>query len=53
MRHSFYILAVLASAVLVSSAIAADNPYAEPAEPGLPASNMELEFPRVALVLVI
>ncbi len=51
MRHLSYFLAVLVSIVLVSSAIAADNPYAEPAEPGLPASNMELEFPRVALVV--
>ena len=51
MRHSYYIVAVLASIVLVTSAVAADNPYAEPAEPGLPASNMELDFPRVALLV--
>ncbi len=25
--------------------VAQENPYAEPAEPGLPASNMELDFP--------
>ncbi len=31
--------------------VAQENPYAEPAEPGLPASNMELDFPRVALVV--
>ncbi len=51
MRHSYYAVAVLASIVLVTSAIAADDPYAEPAEPGLPASNMELDFPRVALLV--
>ncbi len=51
MRHSYYAVAVLASIVLVTSAIAADDPYAEPAEPGLPASSMELDFPRVALVV--
>ena len=51
MRHLSYFLAVLVSIVLVSSAIAADNPYAEPAEPGLPPSDMELDFPRVALLV--
>jgi hypothetical protein len=42
---------LLASVVLVTSAIAVDNPYAEPETPGLPPSNMELDFPRVALVV--
>ncbi len=51
MRYSYYGVAVLASIVLVTSAVAADNPYAEPAEPGLPTSNMELDFPRVALLV--
>jgi len=51
MRHSYYAVAVLAYIVLVTSAVAQDNPYAEPAEPGLPASNMELDFPRVALLV--
>jgi len=51
MRHLSYFLTVLVSVVLVSSAIAADNPYAEPAEPGLPPSDMELDFPRVALLV--
>ena len=51
MRHSYDALTVLASIVLVTSAIAAEDPYAEPAEPGLPASSMELEFPRVALLV--
>ena len=48
MRRSYYAVALLASVVLVTSAVAQDDPYAEPAEPGLPASNMELDFPRVA-----
>ncbi len=51
MRHLSYFLAVLVSIVLVNSTIAADNPYAEPAEPGLPPSDMELDFPRVALLV--
>ncbi len=51
MRHTYYAVAVLASIVLVTSAAAQDSPYAEPAEPGLPASNMELDFPRVALLV--
>ena len=42
---------LLASVVLVTSVSAADNPYAEPETPGLPPSNMELDFPRVALVV--
>ena len=45
------VFTVVAAFVLASSATAAENPYAEPAEPGLPASNMELDFPRVALVV--
>ncbi len=51
MRYSYHAAAVLASIVLVTSAVAADNPYAEPAEPGLPPSDMELDFPRVALLV--
>ena len=42
---------VVAAFILAIGATAAENPYAEPAEPGLPASNMELDFPRVALVV--
>jgi nicotinamidase-related amidase len=42
---------LLASLVFAASAIAADNPYAEPEEPGLPPSNMELDLPRTALVI--
>ncbi len=51
MRYSYYAVTVLASVVLATSAIAAEDPYAEPAEPGLPASNMELDFPHVALLV--
>ncbi len=45
------VFTVVAAFVLASSVTAAENPYAEPAEPGLPPSNMELDFPRVALVV--
>ena len=37
--------------LFVNSAIAADDPYAEPAKPGLPPSTMELNLPRTALVV--
>ncbi len=37
--------------LLVIPAIAADDPYAEPAKPGLPPSTMELNLPRTALVV--
>lgn len=40
------------AATLAGRAIAADdNPYAEPAEPALPPSNMELDLSRAALVV--
>ncbi|MCH8147427.1 MAG: cysteine hydrolase [Planctomycetes bacterium] len=42
---------VLTAFILASFAMAVDDPYAEPAEPGLPPSNMELDFPRVALLV--
>ena len=42
---------VLTAFILASFAMGAEDPYAEPAEPGLPASNMELDFPHVALVV--
>ncbi len=45
------VFSILTAFILASFAMAAEDPYAEPAEPGLPASNMELEFPRVALVV--
>ncbi len=37
--------------LLVNPAMAADDPYAEPAKPGLPPSTMELNLPRTALVV--
>jgi len=37
--------------LFVTPAIAADDPYAEPAKPGLPPSTMELNLPRTALVV--
>ena len=51
MLHSYQTAALLASVALATSAIAADNPYAEPETPGLPASNMELNLPRTAVVV--
>ncbi len=44
-------LAVGASAVAAKGAAAADDPYADPAEPALPPSNMELDLMRAALVV--
>lgn len=40
-----------AAGLATSVSYAAENPYAEPAEPGLPPSNMELDIPRTALVI--
>lgn len=37
--------------LFVNPAIAAEDPYAEPAKPGLPPSNMELNLPRTAIVI--
>ena len=37
--------------LFLNPAIAADDPYAEPAKPGLPPSTMELNLPRTALVV--
>jgi nicotinamidase-related amidase len=51
MLYLFRAAALLASVVFVTSVTAVDNPYAEPEIPGLPPSNMELDFPRVALVV--
>jgi len=51
MLHSIQTAALVASVALATSAIAADNPYAEPETPGLPASDMELNLPRTALVV--
>ena len=44
-------LFIAAICVLVSSAFAQENPYAEPTEPGLPPSNMELDLSRTAIVI--
>jgi len=43
--------AVLAMFAFGSMASAQENPYAEPEEPGLPPSNMELDLPRTAIVI--
>ena len=57
-RRSFLKAGVAAGAVAATtlgaggrSASAAQDPYAEPAEPGLPPSNMELNIERAALVV--
>ncbi len=51
LKHTSHGLAVFV-ALLLSSTIAAQvDPYAEPAEPGLPPSNMELDLSRTALVI--
>ena len=44
-------LATLLALLLSSTVGAQDDPYAEPAEPGLPPSNMELDLSRTALVI--
>jgi len=51
MLHLYQTAVMFASVVLATSAIAADDPYAEPETPGLPPSNMELNLPRTALVV--
>jgi nicotinamidase-related amidase len=45
------ILTLLAAFVLSNTVGAQEDPYAEPAEPGLPPSNMELDLSRTALVI--
>ena len=44
-------LAALVAVLLSSTVDAQENPYAEPEEPGLPPSNMELDLSRTALVV--
>ena len=56
MLHSYQTAALLAFVMLMTSACeadnpAADNPYAEPVNPGLPHSNMVLDLPRTAVVI--
>jgi nicotinamidase-related amidase len=43
--------AVTATAVATGNAAAADNPYADPANPALPPSDMKLDLKRTALVV--
>ncbi len=45
---SFVVVAAFSMSGLAS---AEDNPYAEPEEPGLPPSNMELDLSRTAIVI--
>jgi hypothetical protein len=51
MLHLYQTAGLLAFVVIATAGIAADNPYAEPKTPGLPPSDMELDFPHVALVV--
>ena len=44
-------LAVVATTAGAVGASAAEDPYADPAEPALPPSNMELDLARAALVV--
>jgi len=47
----FKVLSVVAACFLGAAAFAQDNPYAEPEEPVLPPSNMELDLSRTAIVI--
>ncbi len=51
LRPAIYGLAAFMALLLGSTVGAQDNPYAEPDEPGLPPSNMELDLSRTALVI--
>jgi nicotinamidase-related amidase len=51
MFHSIRIAACFVIFLFVNPAIATEDPYAEPAKPGLPPSTMELNLPRTALVV--
>ena len=48
---TFHSIVVLLAMYLSGAAIAQEDPYAEPAEPGLPPSTMELDLSRTALVI--
>jgi len=48
---AFHSIAVLFVMYLSGGAIAQEDPYAEPAEPGLPPSNMVLDLARTAIVI--
>ena len=49
--RKFGTFVALVALVLGSTASAQDDPYAEPDEPGLPPSNMELDLSRTAIVI--
>ena len=51
MLNSSRIAAWCAVVALVAPTMAAEDPYAEPENPGLPPSNMELDLARTALVV--
>ncbi len=45
------VFVVLTAFILASFAMATEDPYAEPAEPGLPPSDMVLDLSRTAVVV--
>jgi len=49
--RSSHVFCVAAACFLGAVAFAQDDPYAEPEEPGLPPSNMELDLSRTAIVI--
>ena len=51
MLYSNRIAIIIVFLLPVTLAIATDDPYAEPKNPGLPPSTMELNLPRTALVV--
>jgi len=51
MPHSHQIIIFLASVMLATVVCGAEDPYAEPENPGLPPSTMELDLTRTALVV--
>ena len=53
-HHGFLAIVAIVALTLAAAgglALAQDDPYAEPENPGLPPSNMEIDFSRVALVV--
>ncbi len=46
-----WVTSVAAACLLSATAFAQEDPYAEPEEPGLPPSNMELDLSRTAIVI--
>ena len=51
LKSTAHRFALLSAILLISPACAQENSYAEPEEPGLPPSNMELDLSRTALVI--